>query len=115
MVSRAAEITGDDRPGPGDPLVVQVSRWDELKDMAGVMRGFADFVAPVCGGYLLLVGPAVAGVTDDPEGAAVFGDCLLQWHELPDAIRARTLVTLPTLDDAGRTPQWSTRSSSMPP
>jgi trehalose synthase len=39
-------------------------------------------------------------VTDDPEGAAVFGDCLLQWRDLPDAVRARVLlVTLP-LDDA---------------
>jgi trehalose synthase len=99
-VLRTAEITGDGRPGPDDPLVIQVSRWDELKDMPGVMRGFADYVAPVCAGYLLLVGPAVAGVTDDPEGAAVFGDCLLQWRDLPDAVRARVLlVTLP-LDDA---------------
>jgi trehalose synthase len=99
-VDRAAEISGDTRPGPADPLVVQVSRWDQLKDMAGVMRGFADYVAPICDGYLLLVGPAVAGVTDDPEGAAVFGDCLLEWRELPDTVRARVLlVTLP-LDDA---------------
>jgi trehalose synthase len=99
-ISRAAEITGDARPGPGDPLVVQVSRWDRLKDMSGVMRGFADYVAPVIDdGYLLLVGPSVAGVTDDPEGAAVYGECMLQWRELPDHIRARILlVTLP-LDD----------------
>ena len=99
-VSRTAEITGDGRPGPGDPLVVQVSRWDKLKDMPAVMRGFADYIAPSGDGYLLLVGPAVAGVTDDPEGAAVFGDCLLQWRDLPEAVRARVLlVTLP-LDDA---------------
>jgi trehalose synthase len=38
-------------------------------------------------------------VTDDPEGAAVFGECLLQWRELPAAVRNRILlVTLP-LDD----------------
>jgi trehalose synthase len=99
-VIRTAEITGDGRPGEGDPLVVQVSRWDQLKDMPAVMRGFADYIAPAGDGYLLLVGPAVAGVTDDPEGAAVFGDCLLQWHELPEAVRARILlITLP-LDDA---------------
>ena len=98
-VTRSAGITGESRPGPNDPLVVQVSRWDRLKDMSGVMRGFAEYVAPSASGYLLLVGPAVAGVTDDPEGAAVFGDCLLQWHELPAAARARILlVTLP-LDD----------------
>ena len=99
VVARPAGITGEGRPGPGDPLVVQVSRWDRLKDMAGVMAGFAQYVAPGGGGYLVLAGPAVAGVTDDPEGAAVFGDCLLQWRGLPAAARARILlVTLP-LDD----------------
>jgi trehalose synthase len=98
-VTRSAGITGECRPAPDDPLVVQVSRWDRLKDMPGVMRGFAEYVAPSGSGYLLLAGPAVAGVTDDPEGAAVFGDCLLQWRDLPTAARARVLlVTLP-LDD----------------
>jgi trehalose synthase len=101
VVSRPGQITGDSRPGPEDPLVIQVSRWDQLKDMPGVMNGFANYVAPGGGtGYLLLVGPAVAGVADDPEGAAVFADCLLQWHELPATTRSRVLlVTLP-LDDA---------------
>ena len=101
VVSRPAQITGDSRPGRDDPLVVQVSRWDQLKDMSGVMQGFANYVAPTGTGYLLLVGPAVAGVADDPEGAAVFADCLLQWQELPAEVRRRVLlVTLP-LDDAG--------------
>jgi trehalose synthase len=100
VVSRPAQITGDSRPGPEDPLVIQVSRWDQLKDMSGVMNGFANYVVPGGNGYLLLVGPAVAGVADDPEGAAVFAECLLQWHELPAAARSRVLlVTLP-LDDA---------------
>ena len=98
-VTRTAEITGDGRPGADDPVVVQVSRWDQLKDMPAVMQGFADYVAPTGSGYLMLVGPAVAGVTDDPEGAAVFGDCLLQWRDLPAAVRDRVLlITLP-LDD----------------
>jgi trehalose synthase len=100
QVTRSADISGESRPGPDDRLLVQVSRWDRLKDMAGVLRGFADYVAPGENGYLLLVGPAVAGVTDDPEGAAAFGDCLLQWSELPSEVRARILlVTLP-LDDS---------------
>jgi trehalose synthase len=97
-VTRPAVITGEGRPGPDDPVVIQVSRWDRLKDMAGVMRGFVDHVAPG-GSYLMLVGPSVAGVADDPEGAAVYGDCLLQWHDLPAFARSRVLlVTLP-LDD----------------
>jgi trehalose synthase len=98
-VTRPAVITGEGRPGPDDPVVLQVSRWDHLKDMAGVMRGFVDHVVPDGGGYLMLAGPSVAGVADDPEGAAVYGECLLQWQDLPPAARARVLlVTLP-LDD----------------
>ena len=98
-VTRPAVITGEGRPGPDDPVLLQVSRWDRLKDMAGVMRGFADHVVPSGSGYLMLAGPSVADVSDDPEGAAVYGECLLQWHDLPPAARARILlVTLP-LDD----------------
>ena len=98
-VTRPAVITGEGRPGADDPVLLQVSRWDRLKDMAGVMRGFADYVAPRGAGYLILAGPAVTEVSDDPEGAAVYGECLLQWHDLPPAARARVLlVTLP-LDD----------------
>jgi trehalose synthase len=67
--------------------------------MSGVMRGFADYVTPSCGAFLVLAGPAVEGVNDDPEGAAVFAECLLEWRDLPAPIRDRILlVTLP-LDD----------------
>jgi len=98
-VSRPADIIGEGRPGPDDPVLVQVSRWDRLKDMAGVMRGFADHVVPGGDGYLMLVGPAVKDVSDDPEGAAVYGECLLQWRDLSPAARTRILlITLP-LDD----------------
>jgi trehalose synthase len=98
-VTRTAVIVGEGRPGPDDPVLIQVSRWDRLKDMAGVMRGFADHVAPGGGRYLMLVGPSVRDVSDDPEGAAVYGQCLLQWRDLSPAARARILlVTLP-LDD----------------
>ncbi|MGE5288196.1 MAG: glycosyltransferase [Micromonosporaceae bacterium] len=98
-VTRSAEINGEGRPGPADPLVVQVSRWDRLKDMPGVMMGFADHVAPGGGGYLVLAGPEVSGVADDPEGAAVFAECLLAWRDLPASVRARVLlVTLPLED-----------------
>ena len=98
-VTRPAEIVGEGRPGPDDPVLVQVSRWDRLKDMAGVMRGFAEHVVPGGDGYLMLAGPAVTEVSDDPEGAAVYGECLLQWRGLSPAARRRILlITLP-LDD----------------
>ncbi|MBV9094100.1 MAG: glycosyltransferase [Streptosporangiaceae bacterium] len=99
VVRRPAGVVAEGRPGPADPVLVQVSRWDRLKDMAGVMQAFADHVAPGGEGYLMLIGPAVNDVSDDPEGAAVYGECLLQWRDLSAAARARILlVTLP-LDD----------------
>jgi len=98
-VTRAASVTGEARPGPADPVVVQVSRWDKLKDMPGVMHGFAEYVAPGADGYLMLVGPEVSEVADDPEGSLVFDDCVTQWRRLPRPTRSRILlVTLP-LDD----------------
>jgi len=99
VVARSAVVISEGLPGPGDAVLLQISRWDRLKDMAGVMRGFADHVAPAGEGYLMLAGPSVKDVSDDPEGAAVYGECLLQWQDLSPAARARTLlVTLP-LDD----------------
>ncbi|HEU4421848.1 MAG TPA: glycosyltransferase, partial [Pilimelia sp.] len=98
-VNRRATIVGEGRPGPADPVVLQVSRWDQLKDMGGVMRGFAEHVAPYGAGHLILAGPAVSGVSDDPEGAAVYAECVAQWQALPADLRARVLlVTLPVDD-----------------
>jgi trehalose synthase len=67
--------------------------------MAGVLRGFAEHVVPAGPGYLMLVGPTVDEVSDDPEGAEVYAECLQRWHALPARARERILlVTLP-MDD----------------
>lgn len=98
-VERAANVVASDGFAPaGSPLVVQVSRWDRLKDMPGVMRAFARINAPA-DARLALVGPDVAGVTDDPEGAGVLDECKQIWENLPAGTRSRVLlVTLP-MDD----------------
>ncbi len=99
-VERKAEVLQTGKvPGWNVPLVVQVSRWDPLKDMAGVMRGFADRIEHLGEAHLVLVGPDVRGVTDDPEGARVLEACMSRWHRLPRTIRDRVhLVCLP-MDD----------------
>ena len=108
-------ITGEGRPGPDDPVLVQVSRWDRLKDMAGVMRGFADHVVPSGGGYLMLAGPAVTEVSDDPEGAAVYGECLLQWHGLPPPPGRASCWSRCRSMTSTRTRPWSMPCSGTPP
>jgi trehalose synthase len=84
---------------PEAPLVVQVSRWDGMKDMAGVMEGFARYVDPELGAHLILAGPTVAGVADDPEAAAVYEECVERWRALPGAVRARIHLACLPMDD----------------
>lgn len=97
---RHADLVSNYPPPIDAPLVVQVSRWDRLKDMPGVLSGFAAHVAPVVpDAHLVLAGPDVSGVTDDPEGAEVYAECRTVWEALPDDVRSRChLATLP-MDD----------------
>ena len=100
-VDRGADILHVGRaPAWGTPLVVQVSRWDRLKDHLGVMRGFARLdPADVSGARLVLAGPAVTGVADDPEGPAVLEELTRAWRALPHQTRRRVqLVSLPVVD-----------------
>ncbi|HEX2176660.1 MAG TPA: glycosyltransferase [Nocardioidaceae bacterium] len=95
------DLLVDGAPPPVDArLVVQVSRWDRLKDMGGVMAGFAANVDRLpSDAHLMLVGPEVAGVADDPEGAEVLNECRAHWQHLsPDVRRRIHLVALP-MDD----------------
>jgi trehalose synthase len=86
-------------PIPADaPLVVQVSRWDRLKDPAGVLRCFGSNV-PHPAAHLLLAGPSVAAVADDPEGAEVLTEVRELTGMLPDPVRERVhLACLPMED-----------------
>jgi trehalose synthase len=92
-------VTGGPVP-PEARVVLQVSRWDHLKDMAGVLTGFAEHLDDLPDDvHLLLVGPDSAGVSDDPESLQVLGECEAIWSAQPDSARARLhLLSLP-MDD----------------
>ncbi|WP_374969220.1 glycosyltransferase [Terrabacter sp. BE26] len=94
-------LVDEERPLPADAAVMlQVSRWDRLKDMAGVLTGFADHVDHFPDGvHLLLVGPDVRGVSDDPEGGQVLGECRQLRAALPPATRARVHLCCLPMDD----------------
>ena len=86
-------------PAPDTQMVVQVSRWDVMKDMIGVMDAFATYVDSGRTAELVLAGPVVSGVADDPEGELVYQDCWNHWRALPHAVRRRIqLVCLPMHD-----------------
>ena len=97
IVTRAAEMDQDEPAPLGDRLIVQVSRWDPLKEPIGVMRGFTDHVAPVVGDVrLMLAGPSPEGVSDDPEAAQVLEAVRVARADLDPAVRRRVhLACLP--------------------
>jgi trehalose synthase len=81
------------------PVVLQASRWDPMKDMVRVMLAFAEFVAPHTNAHLVLAGPEVHGVADDPGAEVVLHDCRAAWERLPADVRERVhLVCLPMTD-----------------
>lgn len=98
-VDRKARVWRERPLRPREPLVVQVSRWDRLKDPSGVLEGFARHTRADPGGHLLLAAPDPEAVTDDPEGAEVLAEVRAQREALPAEVRARVhLAGLPMED-----------------
>jgi trehalose synthase len=97
-VERPAELLQDEPLPDGVRVVVQVSRWDRLKDPRGVLECFHHHLAdPDI--HLVLAAPATGAVADDPEGDIVYGDVSESWRRLPEEVRRRVhLVSLP-MDD----------------
>jgi trehalose synthase len=99
VVTRKAVIFEESKLRVDQPFATQVSRWDRLKDPIGVMQGFADHVAPYHPAHLVLAGPAVDAVADDPEGSQVLRESTQVWETLSPPARAKVhLATLPMQD-----------------
>ena len=99
-VTRRVDLLGTGPPPAASvPIVLQASRWDAMKDMRGVMLGFADAIAARTDASLVLAGPECSGVADDPEAVDVLRDCCDAWQGLPEPIRRRVhLVCIPMTD-----------------
>jgi trehalose synthase len=100
FVERRAQIVEEEELSLDSPLLAQISRWDALKDPLGVLTAFAEHVPADQEPHLLLAGPDVHAVTDDPEGAAVFAQAEAAWHALPPDVRRRVHLALLPMDDA---------------
>jgi trehalose synthase len=92
------------RAGPAprlgrDRVVVHLARWDRLKDPVGVVDCFAQHVLSEVDAHLMVAGPGVRAVADDPEAAGVYREVEARWGELPLSTRRRIhLLRLPLHD-----------------
>ena len=97
-VDRKATIVQEDRLPAEAPLVAQVSRWDRLKDPLGLLKCFAEHVSDTAS-HLVIAGPDVEAVDDDPEGAEVLKEVGAALAGMSEATQRRVhLVSLP-MDD----------------
>ncbi len=96
-VDRRAQMIEDQPLRPEDRVVLQVSRWDALKDPIGVIEGFA---AHVPDAHLLYAGPAVEAVSDDPEGELVLREAIAVRDRLPEGPRRRVHLAALPMEDA---------------
>ncbi|MEU5264387.1 glycosyltransferase [Amycolatopsis sp. NPDC021455] len=98
-VGRRARMTETRRLRPDDAVVLQVSRWDRLKDPLGVIDGFVRYVLPSTDAHLVLAGPSVEEVADDPEGGDVLDEAMACFATLPSRVQEHVhLATLPMAD-----------------
>ncbi|MFE7125491.1 glycosyltransferase [Streptomyces sp. NPDC057617] len=94
LLRHPVRIVRSGGPVPVDaPLVTQVSRWDRVKDIPGVIRGFTEHVDPAFGAHLLLVGPSTTG---DRQAQQVFEECREIWSALGKGRERVHLVQVPT-------------------
>ena len=81
-------------PQPG-PLVVALARWDRLKDPVGIIQAFALHVEEPRAS-LVVAGPEIDAVADDPEAGRVLSEARAAWRRLPPSRRDRIrLAALP--------------------
>jgi trehalose synthase len=98
-VDRRATVWEGRRLRSADPVVLQVSRWDRLKDPIGVIHGFLDHVAPHTDAHLVYAGPAVEAVADDPEGKEVLEEAKDLFEGLTPERKERLHLTALPMDD----------------
>ncbi|HEX6355001.1 glycosyltransferase [Actinophytocola sp.] len=91
-----------DGPLPdGAPVVLQVARWDPLKDMPGVLRCVPELPPEV---HVVLAGADPETTPDDPDGRAVLDVVRGIRAGLSPADRARVHLVLPDGQDRERAP-----------
>ena len=98
-VARETDLAGGEPVPAGVPIVTQISRWDRLKDPLGLVKGFAELVAPDTAAHLVVAGPSVGAVQDDPEGASVLAEVRAFVSTFGSEVRSRIHLACLPMDD----------------
>ncbi|WP_266082189.1 glycosyltransferase [Haladaptatus caseinilyticus] len=81
------------------PFVLQISRWDRLKGLSPLLRAFVHLkkqneentnsndYKKIASTGLVLAGPSIRSVADDPEGQLVFDELCQEWQRVPPELK----------------------------
>jgi trehalose synthase len=100
QVIHPADMIEDRRLIGGAPIICQVSRWDPLKDHVGVLRAFVSHAHCDTDAQLVLAGPSLGSVNDDPEGERTFSELVRSWEALARRERERVHICRVPMDDS---------------
>jgi trehalose synthase len=98
-VASRAEMIEDEPIPPDARIVTQISRWDPLKDHAGVMTGFVQHGPQEPDVRLVLAGPAPESIADDPEGRQTLDELRSAWQRLAAEQRRRVHIACLPMDN----------------
>lgn len=100
IIKRGADIMHcGPLPTVREPMVLQISRWDRMKDMLGVMAGFASHVSESFDPHLVLAGPDLQSISEDPQSLETYKECIRAWHRLPYLKRRRIQIACIPMED----------------
>lgn len=90
----AARVAHEQELPDDAPLVLQIARWDRLKDMMGVLRAFATLIAPSTKAHLVLAGPDPDEISDDLENQVVLREIMKARAGLEPDVRSRVHLVI---------------------
>jgi trehalose synthase len=98
-VDRGVELLESGRLEPDDEVILQVSQWNRLNDPTTVIDWFVDRLAARTTAHLVLAGPALKALADDPLAPAVLDEAVERLRRLPDELRPRVHLAVLAAED----------------
>jgi len=98
-VDRKVQLLESGPLEPGTAVILQVSQWNRLNDPLTVIDWFVDHLAARTGAHLMLAGPDLRAVADDPRAPAILEQATDRVRRLPGALRARIHLAMLSSED----------------
>jgi trehalose synthase len=98
-VDRKARLLESRPLEPGTDVILQVSQWNGLNDPLTVINWFVDHLASRTAAHLMVAGPDLRAVADDPRAPAILERATDRLRRLPGALATQIHLAMLPSDD----------------